>query len=48
VITTADYHFIVAVLDATAKIGFTTVVTFSITRVGDLFAGAEPTAATGA
>lgn len=43
VISTVDYHFIVAVLDTTAKVGFTSIVTFSITRVGDLF-GATATA----
>jgi len=46
VISTADYHFIIAVLDTTAKVGFTSIVTFSITRVGDLFAGGETTTAT--
>ena len=46
VISTADYHFIVAVLDTTAKVGFTSIVTFSITRVGDLFAESETTTAT--
>ncbi|MFC7185906.1 bacteriorhodopsin [Halorubrum yunnanense] len=44
VITAPDYHFIIAVLDTTAKVGFTSIVTFSITRVGDLFAEAETTA----
>lgn len=37
-IAAADYHFIIAVLDTAAKVGFTAVFALGITRVGDLFA----------
>lgn len=41
VIALADYHFIIAVLDTTAKVGFSAIVAFGMARVGDLFESAD-------